>query len=760
MPVSVLRATAWTVAGAAALTGVVIAGTGQGNPVTTPRLMSGAAWLLSAARGAVTLLDGSTVEPAAEVPVAVTEVFQQGQNAYAVDAATGLVRYVDGATLTARGGVAPIPGATTGLRVFATPDVVYAVDSVSRRIARADPVTLASRGAPQPLDTVTDARNIVLDGSGRLWVLDPATGRLSRVTAAEPMTRPTGIEPGRGVLVRVQDRLVVVDPATTEAATINPKTFKIDSPVRLDGLPAGDQLFTAGSPDHARLYLAGNGMVSVCDLGDHTCRSVPLAGAGARLGTPVEAGGWLFVPSPATGAVFVVDAERATVVGKVQILDGPSGFELIVRDGLVFFNDPGSARAGVIRPDGTVIRAEKYTTPRPTTSPRPTPSTHTPAPDRPIRIQRASQPPGPVPVLFGSVSPSLAISAEPTPSVPVPAVTGSGSPSPTASIEPSPSGPVPVVSSSGSPSPSASAEPPSVAPVGVGSGSVSPIPAPGVRPTVSAPAPVLSGSGSPSRTASAEPSSAWPTLTVQRPAAGQITGSNGIRCGQTCAVHVENGRPVTLTAKALPGYELDHWTGTPCLGQASSCRMTMAGSQTVGAFFRLVAIDLMPRLGQAAWSDSNGPRRYDPRDPEHSAAKTASGSTSGQQAPFTWLEFDTRVAWVQADFTLPMPLKAGDTVEATVVCRGKGVGTPDPRSYTSCATSYQFCAHKPGGNCGTAVPGGADRKAVRKVRMRIRGDDGCTVVRVRGTTRRAPDGINYLYSGLTDLRVVHENSVR
>src|SRR6266542_6340498 len=83
--------------------GLAAAGTADGYPASRPKLLSGAAWLASSQVGQLTLLDGSSVEVAAQVQVAPKgnrlDVVQQAATAYAVDRTAGSWRRVDGATI-------------------------------------------------------------------------------------------------------------------------------------------------------------------------------------------------------------------------------------------------------------------------------------------------------------------------------------------------------------------------------------------------------------------------------------------------------------------------------------------------------------------------------------------------------------------------------------------------------------------------------------------------------------------------------------
>src|SRR5690349_9109528 len=97
-------------------------GVHSGFPADRPHLLSGAAWLASARAGQMTLLDGVSVEVAAQVQVGPTgeslDVVQQGPTGYAVNRSTGSVRRVDGATFAVSGPVTPIPAAGAGLQAF------------------------------------------------------------------------------------------------------------------------------------------------------------------------------------------------------------------------------------------------------------------------------------------------------------------------------------------------------------------------------------------------------------------------------------------------------------------------------------------------------------------------------------------------------------------------------------------------------------------------------------------------------------------
>ena len=80
---------------------------------------------------------------------------------------------------------------------------------------------------------------------------------------------------------------------------------------------------------------------------------------GHQLGVPVETGGSVFVPDFTAETVWVVSS-RGVARQTPRLLPSTGSFDLITGDGLVFFNDPDSEKAGVIAADATVRPIVKY----------------------------------------------------------------------------------------------------------------------------------------------------------------------------------------------------------------------------------------------------------------------------------------------------------------------------------------------------------------------------------------------------------------
>jgi len=409
--------------------GLLLAGAHGGYPANRLRLLSGAAWLVSTQVGQVTLLDGSTAEVAAQVPVAPPgtrlDVVQQGANAYAVNRTAGSVRRVDGGTFTVSQPAIPLPNAGDGLQALAAPGVLYALDTSRGVLTSADPLTLATRTAPVPLATPVTGESAVLDEAGRLWVLDGASGSLVWIDHGQRHIRQGLAGPG-GILVLAGSAPVVVDLARHVALTLDPESADTRRTTELD-LRSADRVQVSGSPDGERIYLvAARGLLTVCELATPTCATaVPLAG---DLGAAVESGRRVFVPDYDAGRVWVVDLDQDRVVAEPRVLDPHTRFQLVSRDGVVFFNDPDSEHAGVIRFDGGVRPVAKYDPKQPTNGPTTQASGPTTPPSGPTAPPPTTSGPGPkVP----QQPPTRQPTTSPTPA-PTPSPTLSPSPSPPA----------------------------------------------------------------------------------------------------------------------------------------------------------------------------------------------------------------------------------------------------------------------------------------------------------------------------------------
>jgi Divergent InlB B-repeat domain len=321
-----------------------------------PVLESGAAWLVSPAQGVVTLVDGASEQvvgllrvPGLTAADQVTAV-QDGTAAYLVDATAGTVSRVDGARWEIGPAVKFADGGRDAvLSVLPGPAASYVVDGRRHLVSVVDPVSLRVRTQLSVGASLAPGQAQV-DGAGRLWAVDGSG--LARFDGTGKYHRPDGGGP-QARLVLVGGRPWLVDLAAPRVAPLGPKA---DTPRWhcLD-VQAGAPVEVTGSGRLGRVLALSPATGVLVESGDdeNGCgTAVPVGGAGDRYGAPVESGGFVLVPDWTTGKVAVVDLTGPRVVATLPVARPSNRLELLVKDGVVFYNDLDSDVAGVIRFDG------------------------------------------------------------------------------------------------------------------------------------------------------------------------------------------------------------------------------------------------------------------------------------------------------------------------------------------------------------------------------------------------------------------------
>ncbi len=357
----------------ATLAGAALAG--DGSPPTSFDLQAGGAWVASSRVGQLTLIDGETAEVVARVDVgdgsAGLVAAQAGPVGYAVDGERGTVVRVDPRTFETAAPVVAVARASGHVSARATGSDLYLIDDERGRVVVTDP------GHPRP-ETESPAGggdggaggslaeavgSSVVDGDGRLWVLGEASGDLVWFERGERHDRPAVTDDAAAAeLVAVDGVPVLVDPVARSVRRVG-ADGRLDDAACLD-IGAGDESVRFGGSHGQPLVFAvsgDQGVLRVSDLASGGCSAVaiPLFDPGDELGAPVEARGRVFVPNFTTGTVAVVDLDdEQVVVTDDPVADGT--FELFDQDGIVFYNDRDSERAGVIHVDGTVAATRKY----------------------------------------------------------------------------------------------------------------------------------------------------------------------------------------------------------------------------------------------------------------------------------------------------------------------------------------------------------------------------------------------------------------
>lgn len=349
------------------LAALVVISRDQGYPVTKVRLRAGVVWLASNQVGQLTLVDGSTAGVAAGISVSppghTLRVTQRGSDGYAVDQSDGSIVRVDAATLH----VVRHPALRSGDVVELLPgrEEVFLLDAAGL-LTTAAPDTLHSPGPPLAVPAVGaigisgELRDSVVDGEGHLWTFYPRRGDLIwsdgrsvsvHHQVASPMAR----------LTEADGHAVLIDPGTGRAALLTATLADWKQQTFSLAQPSADSMTVTGSANELRLYLVNRarGTLSSCYLPDGTCQTLIDLGPQSLVGAAVESPDRMMLPDYASGRVYILDP-AGSLVAHPQIMHPGRSFELLVHDGIIFYNDPDSDQAGVIKHDGRIRPLSKY----------------------------------------------------------------------------------------------------------------------------------------------------------------------------------------------------------------------------------------------------------------------------------------------------------------------------------------------------------------------------------------------------------------
>ncbi|GAB4062725.1 hypothetical protein GCM10028777_03330 [Angustibacter speluncae] len=424
----------------ALLVGSVAVALGQGASKALLELGDGAVWLPTDPRGVVTLVDGSSGRPTAEIQLATGDgtslqvVYRDGK-AYAYDASTGVLTLIDDASMSSD--VAVQTGGDAETLVLAGGGNAYVVEPSEGTLQ-------VLGGDLQPTGDVIDlggeVGSAVVDGDGLLYASLVGSGRVVVADA-------DGV---RGTL-KVTDSpvapLTVVGGAVhaLDVAGGTVRVLDVDSVAEV--MPSG----LARNADLGALLVSESSDSDIAVIDPRSCQVVVLAVSagtsatvglpgdtcGDSFGAPVVVGTRVFVPDYSTGGTLVLDITGRDAPTEIPVrADGPGEFDLFVDDGNVVANDPGSNDAviftggqeavDVVKFDEEV--AENATQPEETPAELPDPPEQEPDPSQEPDPQPTQQPePGQEPTQAPLPDPTGTSTAPPT-GAPMPTSDPTGQP--------------------------------------------------------------------------------------------------------------------------------------------------------------------------------------------------------------------------------------------------------------------------------------------------------------------------------------------
>ena len=332
---------------------------GWGSAVTGNSfpMLSGAIWVPSDV-GQVTLLSGGSTRPVAAVGVAaaghVLSVAQSGPDAFVVDRTEGTVRRVAGSTFDAS---VPVKFADDGsrLQVLVNGAHVFVLDGAKGLAYRVNPISLKTEGSAVKLAEEVRPDSALVDSAGRLWVIDAGSGDLAW-TDGVTHRREGAVPRGEGALLASGHSIVVVGGSGAQWLDSDGKTA-----TRVDfGLRVGEHAVVSGTETGSLLVVvAERGVLEVCGSTECGAQAYPLV-TSHSLGAAVAYDGRYLVPDYTKGAVYILDPDQAGAPVVGRLLDPAAVFSLTVRDTVLFYNDRGSNRAGILRLDGSHLGISKY----------------------------------------------------------------------------------------------------------------------------------------------------------------------------------------------------------------------------------------------------------------------------------------------------------------------------------------------------------------------------------------------------------------
>ena len=509
---------------------------------TTPqvRLSGGSAWLVSPTVAAVTLVDGPSeqivasrrldADPGDEITIT-----QSGTDAYVVNHTQGTVAHIDGATqqLGPARQFADSPGA---LRLVAGSGALYALDANRGLASKVDPVTLQPQ-SELSLSARPGLSQSVVDGSGRLWVIDSDRGGLTWVDGDAKHT--AGQAPGPNVrLVLVRDRPVLADLEAGKLSSLD-DDGSVATSTCLDVRDGADaQLLGSASQDTVFAAISDTGTLVLSATDTDDCRTaLTISNRGDILGTPVSSDRFLFVPNITTGSIVIVDTRtRQLLPPDLNLVDSGHHFELIAKDGLVFYNDLDGDRAGVLSYDGTSWNAGDAL------------SKYDPGTGQPVQLDT---PPA------SATGPTAAADGADTTAPPD---NPAGQSTTTDRAQP-PASSQPQSTPQQQPTRPADRTPQSFQP----------------QQTFRPPQQV-----SPSQQPGGGTNTTSFAVTVTVSGDGRVTGPGGLNCPGSCSTTVGKQTPVALIAQPTKSGATVTWTG-PCAGQPSTCSFTPDANLTITA---------------------------------------------------------------------------------------------------------------------------------------------------------------------------------
>lgn len=554
--------------GSAELSVVVVAASlvaglafGEGLSRTVVDITDGLTWVSDDPSGEVIQINPATGQPEKRLTVGAPgediEVTQADGRLFVTNRTTGEVFSLDLASVLVSGQRRVSAGDST--QILLHDDNAFLVDRSTSSISRIDTSTTDAIGerwlAPEGLADAT------IDGEGFVWAIDK-DGRLEKLRWSDDerrfiteQTETVDYSGDNSVLVGHPAGVTVFGP---DAGIVVQVGTGSDVVANAPGLQ-GQLVAPASAPaDLAPVSSTATGTVLI--VGASEIREVDMTSIGcARPARPEVHRNLVYVPCNGAGKIVVLDDKGLRATDDITV-PGDRDAELVVDDGNLIVNVPGSQAGLIVRADGRIddlTRYDERVQPTPISGGRTTPP---PVQDIQEIADRDREPPVPPvdPPTNPSSGPSANPSSNPPSSTATPPTGGSSAPTGTNTVPALPPG-IPPGTGTGAP--------PGV-PTGPGTGGTPDTPGPGEPTTPGTP-------GTPGTTEPTDPGTVAPPEQVQAP--GNVTAT----------IVSEGVVDVTWTHGGVPALNFDvsitnsSVALTSVAGTARQARITIPMGQSV-----------------------------------------------------------------------------------------------------------------------------------------------------------------------------------
>lgn len=355
--------------GAAELSVVVVAGSlvagvlfGNGAARTAVDVADGLTWFTDDPTGEVIEVNPATGRPEARLPVGndgdTLDIAQYDGRLIVTNRTTGQLTSFDLSSLLASGGQRVTPGGATD--VLDHGDDVFLLDRERGTIAHIDPVTTDAIG--EMWSSPTGLADAAVDGRGRIWAVDPeglltelrwSTSSLRFVAEEERQIDHSG---ARSVLVGHDEGVTLFGPEAGIVVQVGTGRELVADAIRMTGdleVPdeAPDDLVPAASPDSGTVAIVGDGVVREVEVSAIGCEEPS---------RPEVFEGIVYVPCAGAGRVVRLTPDGQRAGADIEVADPDGDPDLVLDDGSLLVNVPGSAKGAVVHADGTVTTIVRY----------------------------------------------------------------------------------------------------------------------------------------------------------------------------------------------------------------------------------------------------------------------------------------------------------------------------------------------------------------------------------------------------------------